>query len=421
MGRRKTPPGKQCSGPAELGDEVSTRLAYFRLTPSDLEALEELAPLFDAYLDEFVDDFYDHLQRFPQTARFLRTPGLIEHLKQSQKAYFRSLFSREAGEEVVQHRKKIGDKHAEVGLDPAWFLGAYALYLDFCLDRLAQEGKLPETFAHPLRTLLKRILFDISLTLDAYFARTTDQLRFALDMLQKSNTELKDFARLVGHDMRTPLATILGLCDETLDEYGDELPKGACELIEEARAQTRRLAHLLHELVSIGTASGDVSARENVSPERIIEQVLDRLRGIIEERNVVVHIEKPLPRVRTHPGRLREIFYQVLSNAVKFSLGNPPEVRIRATEGEDMHTFYVEDTGPGIEPEYIDLMFTPFWRHPRHRNTSGTGLGLYFLRTMVEEQGGTVEVKSEPGKGTCFAISLPASSETYRVENKASA
>ncbi len=402
----------QRSSPADAAhkpdaDEIQRRLAYFRLGPGELEQLRQVGEQFEAYLPGFVDFFYAHLQSFPETGRFLRDPQLVQRLKQAQQQYFRSLFQGTVDPSVIEYRHLIGRKHAEVGLAPQWFLGAYGLYLEFCVRQLVQSG-LPEEKASLLVALVKFILFDISLTLDAYFQRATEHIRLALQMLQESNTELKDFARLVSHDLRTPIATVMGLCEEFIDEYGDQIPPSARELVEEARAQTRRLAHLLHELTTISQASGNLAAREMVSPRALLDDVIDRLRPEIESRGVHIQIDDNLPRVCVHPGRFREIFYQLLSNAVKFSEGNEPLVRVYAEPGEGAHTFFVCDQGPGIPDDMLDLVFLPFWRMPQHRDVPGTGLGLYFVKTMVEEQGGRIELRRCPEGGTCAVVTLPA-------------
>jgi len=394
---------------ASGGDEapLEQRLAYFRLGSQELQRLKKVGEQFEAYLPGFVDFFYAHLQSFPETARFLRDPELVARLKQAQQQYFRSLFEGSVDASLVAYRHLIGRKHAETGLAPVWFLGAYALYLEFCVRQLVEAG-LSRDKADLLVALVKFILFDISLTLDAYFQRATEQIRLALQMLQESNAELKDFARLVSHDLRTPIATVMGLCEEFLDEYGERVPAQARELIEEARAQTRRLAHLLHELTSISQASGNLAARELVSPRALLDEVIDRLRAEIETKGVRVEIDDDLPRVCVHPGRFREIFYQLLSNAVKFSEGEAPTVRVYAKRGDQAHTFFVCDNGPGVPQDVLDLVFLPFWRMPRHRDVPGTGLGLYFVKTMVEEQGGHVELRTRPEGGTCAVVTLPA-------------
>ncbi len=388
-------------------EQLQRRLAYFRLGPAELARLKEVGQQFEDYLAGFVDFFYTHLQSFPETGRFLRDPQLVDRLKQAQQQYFRSLFEGKLDNAVVEYRYLIGRKHAEVGLAPQWFLGAYALYLEFCVGQLARSG-LPKEKADLLVALVKFILFDVSLTLEAYFRRATEHIRLALQMLQESNAELKDFARLVSHDLRTPIATVMGLCEEFIDEYGDQIPAGARELVEEARAQTRRIAHLLHELTNISQASGDLAARELVSPRALLDEVIDRLRPEIEAKGVRIQIQDKLPRVCVHPGRFREIFYQLLSNAVKFSEGEAPVVRVYAEEGQGAHTFFVADQGPGIPEDVLDLVFLPFWRMPKHRDVPGTGLGLYFVKTMVEEQGGRIELRPLPEGGTLAAVTLPA-------------
>ena len=114
-----------------------------------------------------------------------------------------------------------------------------------------------------------------------------------------------------------------------------------------------------------------------------------------------------LPEVHAHPGRLREVFYHVLSNAVKFLDKEDGMIRV-GTETYGEHIFSISDNGPGIAEAELPQIFAPFRRLPQHRNKPGSGLGLYFVKTFIEEEGGHVWVQSHVGEGTQFYIALPA-------------
>ena len=116
------------------------------------------------------------------------------------------------------------------------FLGAYNQYLQFCFRRLVPtDNPALQEIAERMLSLLKVVLLDIGLTLDAYFLQATQNLREALDLVFQANAELRQFAQFTSHDLKTPLATVANLCDEVLDEFAEDLPPDACQLIDKGR------------------------------------------------------------------------------------------------------------------------------------------------------------------------------------------
>ena len=101
-----------------------------------------------------------------------------------------------------------------------------------------------------MRSLQKAVFLDISLTLEAYFTQATQSLRRALDLIYQANLELRQFAQLTSHDLKTPLATMANLCDEALDEFGDQMPAEAAKLIDSARMRAFRMSTTIDELLS---------------------------------------------------------------------------------------------------------------------------------------------------------------------------
>jgi signal transduction histidine kinase len=137
--------------------------------------------------------------------------------------------------------------------------------------------------------------------------------------------------------------------------------------------------------------------------------VLARIR--LEAPDSAVRLEVPdeLPEVYAHPGRLHEVFYQLLANAVKFTEKEHGVVRVSVARADDAWVFCIADNGPGIPVADLERIFAPFHRLPQHRHRPGSGLGLYFVRTIVAEQGGRVWVESTVGRGSKFYVALPVS------------
>ena len=390
-------------------ERLAERLAYLGLASDDQSRLRELAPKFENFSTELVEAFYRHLFSFPESARFLSDPKLVERLKQAQQEHFVSLLQADWSPEYVERRRRVGQTHAGVGIDPEMFLGAYSQYVQQSFHRyLSADGATVPPQVEGLLSLLKVVFLDLGLTLEAYFTRATQTMQQALDMYWKANIELRQFAHLASHDLKTPLATVANFCDEALDEFGEQMPGEAKQLIESARARTFRMSTMIDELLSTVTSFDLSKQLQEVSSQVALTEAVDRLRPAIQAKQIVLDVPKAMPIVWGDAVRLRESFYNLLSNAVKYIERIPGHIKVSVRSHVDGFEFVFTDDGPGIPREDLELIFAPFRRSTKHRNQPGSGLGLYFTKTMIEHQEGRVWAESIPGHGSSFHIVLRA-------------
>lgn len=387
--------------------DLDQRLAFLGLTADDAIRARELLPFFEKYCDEFVERFYKHLFAFPATERFLQDPVLVARLKEALRQHLVTMLEADWNDSYLQQRLEVGNRHAEIGIQPEFFLGAYNQYIQHCFRAFAPDMS-PElrAFFEQILSVLKIVLFDIGLTLDAYFQQSTRTMRDALDMLWKANTELRNFAQLTSHDLKTPLATVANLCDEALDEFRSEMPTGACELVESAKQRTLRMAKMIDELLAESAGPELVDSNDVVSSEEALDEALDRLEPLMQSRGIKIEVKRPLPMVWGNKVRLRESFYNLLSNAAKFTDTQNGLVRVQAQSHPEGCLFVVEDNGPGIPPDELERVFAPFRRLAAHRDRPGSGLGLYFTKNLIEQQDGRIWVESELGQGSKFYVLL---------------
>ena len=393
--------------PAPDPADLKRRLAFLQLTEEDAERLRALAKTFDSCSDDFVEAFYRHLFAFDETNKFLKDPALVERLKKTQREHFQSLLEANWDEPFVERRRLVGEAHADVGLEPQWFLGAYNQYVQHWIDHFSR-GADPQ-MCEPLRSValvVRAVLLDIGMTLDAYFVRSTRDLRKALDMYWKANAELRQFAQLASHDLKTPLATAANLCDEALDEFSDQIPPEARKLIEAARDQTFHMGTTIDEMLASTIRPRESGDSLEASSQEAVDEAIERVESELRKRKIELEIASPLPIVVADKVQLREVIYNLLSNAIKFMDKPDGQISIDAELTDGQCVLCVADNGPGIPHEELEKIFVPFRRLPAHEHIAGSGVGLYFTKNLVEQQGGSIWVESELGQGSRFFVRL---------------
>jgi len=391
----------------EQADDLPKRLEFLGLAEEDASRLRHTGGVFATLADQFVEEFYAHLFAFEETARFLKDPTVVERLKRTQKDHFRSMFAARWNEAFVKERRQVGKAHADIGVEPQFFLGAYNQFLKFYLSNFWTVGKkVTQDDVEQMQTLLKGIFLDVGLSLDAYFRRSTEDVQRALDLLFEANRELKQFAHFTSHDLKTPLGTVANLCDEVIDEFGDEIPAEARSMIESARQTAYRMSGLIDDLLSLSIPREGEVAAEPLAINSILGEPIERLRPELNRKRIEVVLPKQNPRVVGRQAALREVFYNLLSNAVKFTEKEIGRILVDANVVNGRCIVSVADNGPGIPAEELQGIFAPFRRLSIHKNTEGSGLGLYFAKNLVEQEGGRIWVESRWGEGSCFFVSL---------------
>lgn len=213
---------------------------------------------------------------------------------------------------------------------------------------------------------------------------------------------------VTSHELKTPLTAIKAMSELMLNyEIGDDQRR---ELIGDIYRQAERLEMLIREILD---ASHLDSGRLTLEPEPThirlaLGEVLDELSTQVEERKLKVTIPQDIPLVSADPAKLRQVLVNLITNAVKYSPETSP-IEVRARPESGMVRIAVKDKGIGIKEEDMTRLFKKFQRipDPASRKTSGTGLGLYIVKGLVELHGGTINVRSTYGKGSTFSFTIP--------------
>jgi signal transduction histidine kinase len=395
--------------------ERRRRRDFLGLTEADADNVRRLRAAFAGFGREFAERFYRHLLANPQTARFLSDPVQLEQLKRLQATYFAELLEGAFHDAYFEGRLRVGQAHQRIGLDPIWYLGTYNQYVQLTFPVFARAfGNDLEEVLPLLLSLMKVIFLDIGLALQTYFEEAMRQLRHhneelqrALELYWQSQRREEQFRKLISHEVRGGLAAMITSLEDLLDVARARLdPADAAEL-ESVSKRCWSLSNLLRETLVAPEGSG--GGPSWVDTAALLEGLAARFALYAEGRSVRLHLPELPPRVWADPLRLREVFANLLSNAVRYLDKESGRVEITWRPDGDAYAFCVADNGPGIPPAVRERLFQPFVRGPAAQGRpEGTGLGLYFVRTVVEQGGGRVWVESTAGQGSRFWFTVPS-------------
>ena len=216
----------------------------------------------------------------------------------------------------------------------------------------------------------------------------------------------------VSHDLRTPLNGIINFT-ELLDESG--LKAEQAQYVSAIRAASHSLMEILNELLEYSKLNAGLEKAEQIpfAPEQVLQQVSYLCRTLIVDGEVEygLHLQSKLPQTLLgDPSKLSQILMNLLGNAIKFVRKGRIDlyVRVRCSGNSCKLQLEIADTGPGIPPAELPVIFNPY-RQARQGNETrqqGVGLGLSIVKKLIERQHGTIEVDSQVGKGTRFRIEL---------------
>jgi signal transduction histidine kinase len=239
--------------------------------------------------------------------------------------------------------------------------------------------------------------------------RAYEAERTTVEELRRLSALRADFVSLVSHELRSPMASVIGSA-RTLEQRWRELsPEQRESFLALISHETSRLAELVGDVLDTSRIeSGTFSySFEDVDLARLVRDSAAAAEHGQDEVTVEALIREPLPAVRGDRDRLRQVLVNLIDNAVKYS---PPgdRVSVEAEQSDGRVVIEVRDRGPGISPEHQRSIFEKFGRaNVAEHAKPGTGLGLFIARSIAEAHGGALEVRSKPGRGATFRLSLP--------------
>jgi signal transduction histidine kinase len=247
------------------------------------------------------------------------------------------------------------------------------------------------------------------------------QLLENIQQLRSTNEELDRFAYIASHDLQEPLRKIRTFGDRLSTKLDTDLPEDAQHYLKSMLNASERMQSLINDILTYSRFTTMPQAFEDVNLETIVKEVLSDLEVVIEQRKA--HVTwNDLPTVPAIPGQIRQLFQNLISNALKFAKEDTaPVIEISAVkskgkflrdvpkgkENEYFSNIYFKDNGIGFDPKFADQIFVLFKRLHNYNRYAGTGIGLSICKKIVERHNGIIAAESKPNHGAVFTVSLP--------------
>jgi PAS domain S-box-containing protein len=244
--------------------------------------------------------------------------------------------------------------------------------------------------------------------LESKIQETNERLARLNEELTRKNHELDDFGRVVSHDLRQPIRTVIGFAELLLSDHADRLDEQGQDYLRYMAGASRRMRALVESLLSHGRAGRVVGECGPVDLGPIIDSIRADHADLLRQRGGTIEVVGPLPSVLGDRERLLQLFSNLIGNGLKFNRGDRPRVEVSATLDPEggWAEIAVRDNGIGIDPRYHDAIFQIFRRLHAEDDYEGTGAGLAICRKIVQALGGTIGVESEPDRGSTFRVRL---------------
>ncbi len=262
----------------------------------------------------------------------------------------------------------------------------------------------PDTFTEATQRLIEGLAAQAAIAMDN--ARMFAEALAMIAALEKGNRDLDQFAHVVSHDLKAPLRGIANLAHWIEDDLGDAIADQTREHLRLLRGRVTRLENLIAGILAYSRAGRDLGQASSVAIGTLARECWELLDAPTTATLVTA---SDLPTLVAHRPQLQQVLMNLLGNAVKYNAGRAlrVDVGVAGRHGR-YHELYVRDDGIGIAAEFHDRIWGLFQTLERRDKLESTGIGLSIVRKIVESQGGTTRVESQPGEGATFFFTWPA-------------
>jgi len=239
-----------------------------------------------------------------------------------------------------------------------------------------------------------------------------DKLKKYLAELERSNDELRNFAFVASHDLNEPLRKIIGFGDR-LKSKAENLDPDIGIYAIKMQESANRMQNMIQELLQYSMVSAKGEPFRSIDLNKVFREVLDDLEVSIRQANGLVESE-PLPTVEADPIQMRQLFQNLISNALKFSKKEEsPKVELIAKPVQkNLWDIFIKDNGIGFDSKHSSSIFQPFFRLNGRNQYEGSGIGLAICKKIVDRHHGKIKATSSIDIGSTFQVTLPETQET---------
>ena len=231
-----------------------------------------------------------------------------------------------------------------------------------------------------------------------------DELSYKNMELQRINNDLDNFVYTASHDLKSPIANMEGLTSLLYDILEGKLEDGDKQVLDMVSDSINKLKQTIADLAEITKVQKELHAKvEPLAFEQVLQDVISDIDGLVTESEACVEADFQVKELLYARKNLRSIVYNLVSNAIKYRAPErTPEVRLSTHLDGEYVVLQVRDNGLGIKKQHQHKLFSMFKR--LHNHVEGTGIGLYIVKRIIENNGGRIEVESELGQGTTFRV-----------------
>jgi len=276
------------------------------------------------------------------------------------------------------------------------------------------------------RKQAQKQLEEVNNQLEEKVKERTKELLKANRELEASNTELQQYASVASHDLQEPLRKIITFINIIQERFLGRIPEAAF-YINKVASSTERMRNLINDLLNysrLSTSSYFVSTDLNA----ILQETLSDLEVTIQEKGAKIEVEK-LSSAEVIPGQIRQVFQNIIGNALKFSKDNrTPQIKIwsertnaklfsgNLDSAGNFLRIHIRDNGIGFNEAFLGKIFTLFQRLHGKDEYEGTGIGLAIVRKIIEKHNGIITANSKEGEGSTFIIVIPVKQEALHAQ-----
>ncbi len=225
-----------------------------------------------------------------------------------------------------------------------------------------------------------------------------------LKEIETANQELKEFAYVISHDLKAPLRAIGSLVDWIYSDYKGRFDSQGKEMLDLIVGRVKRMNDLIDGVLQYSRVGRIKENRIKINLNKIIQEVIET---IAPPKNIRVEVENKLPTIHSERTRIKQVFQNLLINAIKYNDKEKGEIRISCKRNNGCWKFGITDNGPGIDEKYFGKIFQIFQTLAPRDKVESTGVGLALVKKIIEMYGGKIWVESEINQGSTFYFTLP--------------